>query len=189
MRKSIIILSVLAFLAMGSCEMPDGNDPETPGPVPINPVGEWLLDGNADDSSGNDNHGSIENSPVTTLGINNAVDSAFSFTNSSAQYIHAPFADPGDSYTMTISVWVRSDFSFNGIGSPISINNGTDTSGDFAFWFFVDGNFYLSSGGTSINAISGYSSAFTNNFLFPVRNLPLKSALHTSLGTSGSKMG
>jgi hypothetical protein len=73
-------------------------------------VGYWPLDGNAEDASGNGNHGVIEGNVTPTTDRFGAPDSAMNFPGSTSDYI-----DLGQSPmllikgAMTVAAWVRAD--------------------------------------------------------------------------------
>jgi len=82
------------------------------GQVPANGlVGYWPFNGNADDASGNGNHGTVSGATLTTDRFGNA-NSAYSFNSSSSNYIEIPdnaLLRPGQ---ITISLWVNSSVVF-----------------------------------------------------------------------------
>ncbi|MFB0554084.1 MAG: LamG domain-containing protein [Phycisphaerae bacterium] len=73
-------------------------------------VGYWPLDGNAEDASGNGNHGVIEGNVTPTIDRFGTIDSAMNFPGNTSDYI-----DLGQppmlliKGAMTVAAWVRAD--------------------------------------------------------------------------------
>ena len=101
-RKAIILTALAVTLAL------------LPGPAKADLtqglVGYWPLDGNADDVSGNDNHGVIMGNVIPAADRFGAADSAMNFPGSTGDYI-----DLGQppmlliKGAMTVAAWVRAD--------------------------------------------------------------------------------
>src|SRR4051812_18827852 len=70
-------------------------------------VASYLLDGNADDSSGNGMHGTVNNATLTADRFGNA-NSAYALSSETNQYISLPLGLLTNNQG-TIAFWVRTD--------------------------------------------------------------------------------
>ncbi len=73
-----------------------------------NIVGYWKMDGNWQDSSGNENHGSPMASPEFTIGSKVGSQSGF-FISGEADFIDVPHASSMDSTELTVMSWAKSN--------------------------------------------------------------------------------
>ncbi len=71
-------------------------------------VGYWKMDGNWQDSSGNENHGSPMASPEFTIGSKVGSQSGF-FISGEADFIDVPHASSMDSTELTVMSWAKSN--------------------------------------------------------------------------------
>jgi hypothetical protein len=90
----------------------------------------YPFDGNADDESGNINHGAVSGATLTTDRFGNA-DSAYSFDGSN------DYVDCGDSLNLTdaitVAAWVKNDDSSN--GHIVNCGGGWSDKGYSMFWY------------------------------------------------------
>lgn len=94
-------------------------------------IGHWTFDGNADDLSGNDHHGTNYGATLTS-GHNGNPDSAYSFNGNS--YISIPDSDSFTfgSESFTISTWMK--FSETGSYYMMGHDEGPGTTNKWIFW-------------------------------------------------------
>lgn len=119
-------------------------------------VAWWPFNGNAADSSGNSNNGTV-NGATLTAGHSGIANNAYSF-NGSSSYIAVPtnFANSFSSGKMSVSAWVY--FNVNADWSSIIKNWGSVTTGAFHFGLnALSQKLHLQitqSGGTTLNALA-----------------------------------
>ena len=91
-------------------------------------IGYYPFSGNSDDSSGNENNGTIVNATLTT-DKNGISDKAYDFNGSSA-YIETPITQSEISGTVTYSCWIKPDALDSG-QRFLSLTTGNETAGEF----------------------------------------------------------
>lgn len=143
-------LGVPGDLALAALDLarPDDETPPAdliPGPVPAGAFGEWLLDGDATDSSGNGNNGTVSGTFVAAANRKGVVGHALSFDGATT----IPFASTTSRFTTALSVsfWLKAVTSAaTNNGWPISESNGNLSPYSFAV---SNDNLWLVSGGGS----------------------------------------
>jgi hypothetical protein len=142
-----------------------------PSYVPTNGlVGWWGFNGNAQDESGNGNHGTVNGATLTTDRFGNQ-NSAYSFTGNGG-IISSPIPpNPITVPNFTINLWFNISTSSNG-GCIITQNNPIDGTDNLLNVFYkpLDGQFSFSTMGNSLcsplNANSGPSYTPSNSSIF-----------------------
>ena len=138
-----------------------------PNYVPTNGlVGWWPFNGNANDESGNGNHGTVNGATLTT-DRNGKANSAYSF-DGVKNYINSDFNFKATNSSFTISYWFLLDNNSNfngkifhfqeGISGPYEVNN--DFLGTNKLNFFIQGINYST---TSINKYNWYHAVSIYN--------------------------
>ena len=97
--------------------------PTTPAYLPTNGlVGYWPFNGNANDESGNGNHGTV-NGATLTADRNGNANSAYSF-DGVANHVNIPFNNLWRGNEVSISAWIKKGESFNNQRIVIGQSNG-----------------------------------------------------------------
>nr|WP_299382583.1 LamG domain-containing protein [Allomuricauda sp.] len=108
-------------------------------------VAYYPFSGNADDASGNGNHGTVVNAVLTSDRFGN-VDNAYSFDDVGNKRISLGTAiNPAHMTNLTLSAWIKLDASFvtccDGDSQTIlGQGSGTGSSANYPFWFFFTYN-------------------------------------------------
>ena len=156
MKKLTFILSITLTLSAFT---------QVPSNVPTDGlVGWWPFNGNANDESGNGNHGTVIGEVPLTTDRNGNPNSAYSFLGSSSSYINinqnASFSNFSDGFTL--SAWSLSSTG-SSTGRVLSLGN-TDANGlGFHISFFPNMGIILQNGlGGSSNSYGNWSNAVSN---------------------------
>jgi hypothetical protein len=170
-----LVVTIATVLITLGCFQPvapitdDAPDSEAPSP-PSDLLGEWLFSGDVSDSSGHGRHGTAVNA-LLVADRSGSPASAYQFEDPdgagpSGSYIRMAFPDlspnPGDTYSISVSLWARADWAVENLGSLFSIN--ADSAVAEVNIESVNGaNIYISSGGSSRAPFTGHDTKLTAN--------------------------
>lgn len=160
------LTSVLLFSFMGFHQL--GFTQDLPSNVPTDGlIGWWPFNGNANDESGNENHGTVMNNPTLTSDRFNETSSAYYFDGAD-DFIWLNFLSAlNGSNQLTLSYWINSDLTF----PP---NFAQDGNYGYVFGHWID-NAYIGgpigfqlaheiNGGIRVN-FNGGQSSFSNELI------------------------
>jgi uncharacterized protein (TIGR02145 family) len=128
-------------------------------------VGYWPFNGNANDESGNGNHG-INYGATLTSDRNGILNSAVNF-NGSGNYIATPNINHlNNSKNFTISLWQQ--ITGNTLYSQFMVSRGWDQqTGHFHLMYHIDSNQYNAQINQNVNIGSGQLSIFSKKYGIP----------------------
>jgi hypothetical protein len=144
--------SVLSASGLASFIPPAATGGGGGGTFPSSPDGDWRLNGDLTDSSGNGNSLTVTGTTTYTTDEHSAASKAFSFDGSTFATLSTSSVGNYTSLAFSILVWVKPTGSIS--NSPVIINHGAFNSTGYYLQFFSDGHveFQIGRGSTPFSA-------------------------------------